>query len=253
MTSAVDNPFAAPGVGAVYAHGRPYHHPRSLARIREYVGAAPVDRALDLACGTGMSTVALAEQAGFVIGVDRSPAMLVAARTAPNAAYIRGQAERLPFPAATFGAVTCCSGIHWFDQTRAFAELHRVLEPDGWVGLYDHYFMKVPAAGFKAWTRTLFERYPLPPRAKQVGDPRAETPAGFRLVGEELFEDPIAMTHDEFVDYQLTVSHCVAAVERGEPRADVRAWVAETSAPLFAGHATQTVAFLGSITCLRVA
>src|SRR5262249_10875794 len=107
--------------------------------------------------------------------------------------------------------------------------------------------------GFGAWVRTMFERYPLPPRSRQVGDPSAETPAGFELVGSEFFEDPIEMTHDEFVDYDLTVSHCVDAVERGEPRAGARAWISETTAPMFAGVATRTVSFLGSITCLRVA
>ena len=45
------------------------------------------------------------------------------------------------------------------------------------------------------------------------------------------------MTHDEFVDYQLTVSNCVAAVERGMPRAEVRGVVLESTAPLFDGRA----------------
>ncbi len=252
MTQKIDNPFAADDVGAVYAHGRPYHHPRSLARILAALDVDAVGRALDVACGTGMSTVALAEHAGTVVGLDVSPEMLRVAPSAANVSYLLGSAEQMPFPAAIFDAVTCCSGVHWFDQQRFFAELRRVLTRDGWVGLYDHYFMKMSGVPeFRDWTRELFDRYPLPPRNVQVGDPRAETPEGFALVASDFFEDPIPMTQQEFVDYQLTVSHCVAAVERGTPRADIRGWLLASTESLFAGVDARTIEFLGSITCLR--
>lgn len=247
-----DNPFAAGGVGMLYDRGRPYHHPRTLARIRALVGDDPLELALDVACGTGMSTVALADHAATVAGVDASREMLRAARRAPRVSYLIGNAERLPFADDTFDAVTCCSGVHWFDQERFFAELRRVLRPTGWVALYDHYFMTMSdAPEFREWARALFARYPLPERNLQVGDPNAQTPSGFVEAGSEFFDDPIDMTADEFADYQLTVSHCVAAVERGTPREEVRAWLLESTAPLFDGRATRTIEFLGSITCLR--
>lgn len=246
-----DNPFAAAAIGDVYRRGRPYHHPRSLARVRAIVGDAPVASALDVACGTGLSTVALADQARSVIGLDVSPEMMRAAPAHPNVAYGLGRAEALPFPAGSFDAVTCCSGVHWFDQERFFAELHRVTRPAGWVGLYDHYFLGMrDVEAFKDWARALFARYPLPPRNPQVGDPRSVVPDGFELVGSEMFEDPIEMTRERFADYQITVSNAVAAVERGTPRGEVYAWMLESLEPLFDGS-TRTVEFLGSVTCLR--
>jgi ubiquinone/menaquinone biosynthesis C-methylase UbiE len=159
-----ENPFAAAEVGTVYDRGRPFHHPRSLARARAIVGDAPVGRALDIACGTGMSTIALAEHAGFVVGVDASPEMLAAARRAPNVTYMQANAEMLPFADGVFDAATCCSGIHWFDQERFFAELRRVLRPEGWVVLYDHYYLgsMVEIRGFGQWTKETFVRFPLP-------------------------------------------------------------------------------------------
>jgi ubiquinone/menaquinone biosynthesis C-methylase UbiE len=247
-----DNPFAATDVGLLYARGRPYHHPRSLARVRALVGAVDVQRALDVACGTGMSTIALAEHAGRAVGLDASVAMLRAAARIDGVDYALANAERLPFPDGAFDAVTCCSGIHWFDQTRFFAELRRVLRPGGWVGLYDHYFIGMDdTPEFRSWAKTLFERYPLPPRNPQVGDPRAETPAGFDHVATETFDDLIEMTRDEFADYQMSVSHIVAAAERGTPLAELRAWLLESTAPLFDGVVARTVRFLGSVTCLR--
>src|SRR5262249_8951027 len=127
------NPFAAAGVGAHYDRGRPYHHARTLARVVDMVGASDLDRAVDVACGTGMSTVALAEHATTVVGVDVSAEMMRSARPAAGAHYLLGRAERLPFRPGSFAAATCCSGVHWFDQPRFFAELHRVLRPGGWV------------------------------------------------------------------------------------------------------------------------
>jgi ubiquinone/menaquinone biosynthesis C-methylase UbiE len=212
-----------------------------------------VTRALDVACGTGLSTVALSEFAGAVVGTDRSPEMLAAAPHRPGVSFVRALAESLPFPTACFDAVTVCSGIHWFDQPKFFEEVARVLRPEGWVALYDHYFIgemaEVPE--FAAWTKRALDRYPLPPRSPQVGDPRAEVPAGFDKVTDEFSADDIAMTHAEFVDYQLSISNFVAAGERGVPQAELRGWLTETTAPFFDGVSARTVRFIGSLTCLR--
>jgi SAM-dependent methyltransferase len=247
-----DNPFAAPDVGELYARGRPFHHPRSLARIRAIVGDAPLIFAVDVACGTGMSTVALAEHAALVTGIDASVEMLRAAAPASGVTYMLANAERLPFDAGTVDAVTCCSGVHWFDQPEFFAELYRVLRAGGWVGLYDHYYLgeMVDVPEFADWARDALGRYPLPRRNPQVGDPRAANPGRFDKIGDEFFEDDIEMSHEAFADYQLTISNFVAAAERGTPRAELRAWVLDSTEPLFAGLATRTLKFLGSITCL---
>jgi len=251
-TPAPHNPFAARDVGVLYQRGRPYHHPRTLARVRALVGDATVGRGLDVACGTGMSTVALAGFATSVVGLDISAEMMRVAPPMENVTYMLGNAERLPLSAGAIDAVTCSSGVHWFDQEGFYTELRRVVRPGGWIGLYDHYFLGMQGVEeFQAWVGELFARYPLPPRNPQVGDPRAETPAGFELVGTDLFEDPIEMTREEFVDYQLSVSHCVAAAERGTPRSDIRAWLLASTAPLFGTSATRVLQFIGTITCLR--
>lgn len=219
------------------------------------VGVAGVERALDIACGTGMSTVALREHAETVVGVDVSREMLGSATRTSGASYLLAHAERMPFDDSSVDAATCCSGIHWFDQARFFAELRRVLRPDGWVGLYDHYFTgeMVDVPEFGAWSHEALTRYPLPPRNPQVGDPRAVTPDGYEQLGEEMFGDDITLTLEQLVDYQLTISNFVAAGERGESRAGLRAWALETLAPLFVEAETRTVRFVGWVSCLRVA
>jgi predicted TPR repeat methyltransferase len=43
-----------------YAKGRPYFHPQIINRIQAYLSLTePVARALDVGCGTGLSTIAL--------------------------------------------------------------------------------------------------------------------------------------------------------------------------------------------------
>ena len=254
-TERPDNPFVASGIGVQYARGRPYHHPRALARALTMLGVQRADRALDVACGTGMSTVALREVANVVVGVDRSPDMLGIAATATGVAVVRAAAERLPFPDATFDAVTVSSGVHWFDQPAFFAEVDRLLRPSGWVALYDHYFIgeMVDVPEFPEWARVALDRYPLPPRNHQVGDPRAQTPNGFDLVGDEFYADDIAMTQEQFVDYQLSISNFVAAGERGAPQSELRDWLTTTTAPFYATEPVRAVRFLGSLTCLRLA
>lgn len=247
-----DNPFVATDVGARYDAGRPFHHPRSLAHIRMLVGREPIAHALDVACGTGMSSVALSAHASHVIGVDVSPEMLRAARPDPRVSYMYAAAERLPIADAAVDAVTCCSGVHWFDQPRFFAELRRVLRPKGWVALYDHYFIgeMVDVPAFGAWVAAAFERFPLPARNFQAGDPRAQTPDGFESIADDFFEDDIEMTLDAFVDYQLTISNFVAALDAGTPEPDVRAWLEQSLASLF-GDRPRVVRFLGSVNCYR--
>jgi len=248
-----DNPWTAEGIGERYALGRPYHHPRAIARALAMLGERGARRALDIACGTGMSTRALADVSGFVVGADRSPEMLAIARGVAGPRFVRSEAEQLPFRDATFDALTGCSAIHWFDQQRFFAEAHRLLVAGGWVALYDHFYVgqMIDVPEFVDWSRAALERFPLPPRNPAVGDPRAETPAGFEKIGDEFFDDDIEMTHAQLVDYQLSVSNFVDAVERGEALAGVRAWVYETTAPYYEAAKTRTVRFLGSLTCLR--
>ena len=100
--------------------------------------------ALDLGCGAGHASYALAEGSMQVTAYDISTAMLdvVAAearqRGLANLRMQQGPAEHLPFAHATFDlVVTRFSAHHWLDVRAALAEARRVLKADGTLVVID--------------------------------------------------------------------------------------------------------------------
>jgi ubiquinone/menaquinone biosynthesis C-methylase UbiE len=98
-----------------------------LRVLGELIAALPPLRTLDVACGTGFLTQHLG---GEVVGLDQSPAMLeIAARQAPDATFVLGDALELPFPDASFQRIfTSFFYCHLEepDRVRFLAEVHRV-------------------------------------------------------------------------------------------------------------------------------
>jgi ubiquinone/menaquinone biosynthesis C-methylase UbiE len=99
---------------------------RSLAR---YVQPTAGGNYLDLGCGTGNYTCALALPGGSWHGVDPSLQMLVQAKCkSQSVSWTLGQAESLPYGNDTFDGVVCTLAIHHFAALESsFAEVFRVL------------------------------------------------------------------------------------------------------------------------------
>ena len=107
-------------------------------RVVRATGLRPGDSAIDLACGTGSLTRALAETVGptgSVLGVDFSAEMLRAAQARPaaNVEYRLGDATDLAgVPSGRFDAATIAYGARNIpDLDGLFAEIARVLKPGG--------------------------------------------------------------------------------------------------------------------------
>ncbi len=99
-------------------------------------GIAPRQRVLDVACGTGALTVAVADRVlpgGAALGLDANPQMLAVARRKHAAIeWHEGRAESLPFNDASFDAVVSQFGLMFFaDRIAALREMWRVLRPGG--------------------------------------------------------------------------------------------------------------------------
>ncbi len=98
-------------------------------------------RVLDLACGAGRCSIAMAELGLEVVGVDLSRTMIDAAREQAELAEVQVQfqvmdAMELELPAASFDVVLCAyNGLELLPglggKKRALAEVWRVLKPGG--------------------------------------------------------------------------------------------------------------------------
>jgi len=117
-----------------------------LERARELVARAlPSDsQALDVGCGGGHLSFALAPLVGRMVALDPSPGMLAAVSQAAAARGLGGievrqaNAESLPFEAGTFRLVgTRYSTHHWTRLEQALQEITRVLAPGGHVLIID--------------------------------------------------------------------------------------------------------------------
>jgi SAM-dependent methyltransferase len=112
--------------------------------LLDVVPPRPGERALDVACGSGVVARMVAERVGpdgRVVGVDLRPPMLAVAASlpAPPGAEIEwreGDALALDFADASFDLVLCQQGLQFFpDQEEAVGEMRRVVTPGGRVGL----------------------------------------------------------------------------------------------------------------------
>ncbi|HEV7992346.1 MAG TPA: class I SAM-dependent methyltransferase [Gemmatimonadaceae bacterium] len=104
------------------------------ALLAEAVVAGSPGTVLDVGCGTGATTLAVAQRLGAdgrCVGVDISEAMIDAARARAERAgmpaqFVLADAETHPFEPSSFDAIMSRFGVMFFDDSiRAFANLRR--------------------------------------------------------------------------------------------------------------------------------
>ena len=107
-------------------------------------GMTRADRVLEVACGTGASTIAFAERCRAAVGLEiRADAMAQArlealARKIANASFVTGELERMPLADGAFTGAICRFSFHHFvHPERVFAEMARVVAPAGWMVVSD--------------------------------------------------------------------------------------------------------------------
>lgn len=108
------------------------------ADLASRLAARSPGRVLELACGTGVVTRALARalpKHASIVATDLNQPMLdhaAALGTARPVEWRRADALELPFPDGGFDAVVCQFGVMFFpDKARAFSQARRVLRPGG--------------------------------------------------------------------------------------------------------------------------
>ena len=159
--------------------------------VARAVGARPGERVLDLAAGTGTSTVTFATSGADCVACDFSIGMLRAGISrvranpdGPQPAFVGGDALQLPFGDGLFDAVTISFGLrNVTDTKRALAEMLRVTRPGGRLVICEFSQLTVRPL------RVLYERYlarALPAVARRV----SRNPAAYDYLAESIVDWP---------------------------------------------------------------
>jgi ubiquinone/menaquinone biosynthesis C-methylase UbiE len=102
--------------------------------ILEQERCLPVDRILDLGCGTGKMLASLSYQTGHLYGLDIRPEGLDLSRLHhPSAGLIQGMAEKLPLTDRSFDGILMLDLLEHTDDVEVIREVARILKPSGWV------------------------------------------------------------------------------------------------------------------------
>ena len=126
-------------------------NPLFAKMLQDYLNSMGIDgagRVLDLGCGTGVATRAIAKRYGFsgrVVGVDLSP-MLVAAASriaaeegcADRVEFKSGDSRKLDLEDGAFDAVIAHTLLSHVDDPRSvLQEMKRLVRPGGMIAVFD--------------------------------------------------------------------------------------------------------------------
>ena len=156
------------------------------------VGAAPGEKVLDLAAGTGTSSEPFADEGVRVVPCDFSIGMLqVGKARRPDLSFTAGDATRLPFADASFDAVTISFGLrNVVDTVGALREMLRVTRPGG----------RIVVCEFSSptWTpfRTVYQEYLMKALPKVAGVVTKDA-GSYEYLAESIasWPDQVALAH----------------------------------------------------------
>jgi SAM-dependent methyltransferase len=120
-----------------------------------FAGISSGQRVLDVGCGTGVITAAVADLGATCIGLDPAEAYLEFARrqrSGPNASYELGDGHHIGHPDASFDAVVSTLALDVIpDAERVAEEMRRVTQPGGTVASAIHDFRGAFAPFLMFW------------------------------------------------------------------------------------------------------
>ncbi|MDB5232586.1 MAG: Methyltransferase type 11 [Chitinophagaceae bacterium] len=235
-----------------YSKGRPDFHSNTIKHIKDYLHLdEKLNNALDVACGTGLSTKALLEISTNVYGTDASQEMLNLAVQSGKIHYSLAPAEQQPFEDNYFDMITVSSGVHWFNIDQFLAEANRLLKSRSWLVVYENHFISEMAGNnnFTNWFPDVYlKKFPSPPRNNAYSWTNENLVSkNFNFITEEKFKNAVSFNKKQLAIYFTTQSNIIAAVEKNQTSYEqVENWLDEELASFFDDDDTTRTIYYGN-------
>ncbi|MBK9324312.1 MAG: class I SAM-dependent methyltransferase [Bdellovibrionaceae bacterium] len=122
--------------GDSYERGRPEYPPEAISFLVNTLQIDAASNVLDLGSGTGKFTKLLVPSGAKVVAVEPVEGMRAKFQSLlPTIKLLNGSAENIPTGDCSVDVVIAAQAFHWFDTPAALREIHRVLKPNGKLGL----------------------------------------------------------------------------------------------------------------------
>ena len=133
------HPAAQHGFSAaaeLYQQVRPSYPQEIHAWLTEQLHLNANSRVIDLASGTGKFLPYLIPHSGQLTAIEPVTEMLAQLKLAyPLVETLQAFSDHMPLPSQSIDAVLSAQAFHWFANLDSLKEIHRVLKPQGHLGL----------------------------------------------------------------------------------------------------------------------
>jgi SAM-dependent methyltransferase len=194
------------GHAADYARFRPGYPPAMF----DWLAAQTADHQLawDCGCGNGQASRPWAERFARVLATDLSSEQIAHAPAHPRIDYQVAPAEASGLDDRSADLVGVAQALHWFDLPRFYAEVRRVLKPEGLFAAWTYQLLRaepaVDAVLMDFYTRVLGSYWP--PERRWVDAGYRGMPFPFREIATPRFEIRLQWTRDDLLAYLGTWS-----------------------------------------------
>ncbi len=100
-------------------------------------------QAWDCGTGNGQAAISLAEYFDNVLATDASKDQLEKAAKHPKIIYKSDSAEKVSLADKSTDLVTVAAAVHWFNFDKFYAEVKRVLKPDGIIAVWGYHLFTI--------------------------------------------------------------------------------------------------------------
>jgi len=199
-----------------YNAHRPKVHRHIIELIKPYIPNSPMESALDIACGTGDSTVVLHQVTKRVVAVDRSMAMLDFAKFKCDH-WQQLTAENLPQLNAKFNFLSTCMAFHWFDQEQVIMAYKAVSEDGAYWLIYNLGFAgQKQSKTYQHSQENFLRAFPTPSRRAALPNELLERDLDIKHIHSVSGDIDLRFDLASLVGYLCTQSNVESRIKKGE-------------------------------------